>query len=284
MKKNILFLGFISLSTTFNAQVGINTASPQTTLDVVGNGASATIKDGFRAPRITKQQLAAKSAGVYGATESGALVYVTDITAPSGITPSLTQVAEVSGSGYYYFDGSIWKQVVNSTGFTNIYNSNGTLTGLRTVTTGGNQLNFNNSTNSSVSIVTNATEGRVTTSGTDRASIAMSSGTSVLNLFQDNAGVAQITTTGASTGMNIFTTNTTPITLGTNNLARVTVTSGGNVGVGTAAPETKLHVISGTATSNRYNIVDAANSTNQYAMIALRNTSPLATGNYSLLG
>lgn len=284
MKKIILFLGFISLSTTFSAQVGINTASPQTTLDVVGNGASATIKDGFRAPRITKQQLAAKSAGVYGATESGALVYVTDITAPSGITPSLTQVAEVSGSGYYYFDGSIWKQVVNSTGFTNIYNSNGTLTGLRTVTTGGNQLNFNNSTNSSVSIVTNATEGRVTTSGTDRASIAMSSGTSVLNLFQDNAGVAQITTTGASTGMNIFTTNTTPITLGTNNLARVTVTSGGNVGVGTAAPETKLHVISGTATSNRYNIVDAANSTNQYAMIALRNTSPLATGNYSLLG
>ncbi|MEI7489075.1 MAG: hypothetical protein WCJ72_17030 [Chryseobacterium sp.] len=174
--------------------------------------------------------------------------------------------------------------MVNSTGFTNIYNSNGTLTGARTVTTVGNQLNFNNSTNSNVSIVTNSTEGRVTTSGTDRASIAMSSGTSVLNLFQDNAAIAQITTGGASTGMSIATTNTTPITLGTSNLARVTVTSGGNVGICTAAPDTKLHVISGTATSNRYNIVDAANSTNQYAMIALRNTSPLATGNYSLLG
>lgn len=284
MKKTILFLGFISLSTALSAQVGINTPNPQTTLDVVGNGASATIKDGFRAPRITKQQLAAKSAGVYGATESGALVYVTDVTAPSGVTPSLTQVAEVSGSGYYYFDGSIWKQVVNSTGFTNIYNSNGTLAGARTVTTAGNQLNFNNSTNSNVSIITSATEGRVTTSGTDRASIAMTSGTSVLNLYQDNAAIAQITTTGASTGMNILTTNTTPLTLGTGNLARVTVTSTGNVGVGTATPDTKLHVVSGVAASNRYNIIDAANSTNQYAMIALRNTSPLATGNYSLLG
>lgn len=69
----------------------------------------------------------------------------------------------------------------------------------------------------------------MTTSETDRASIAMSSGKSVLNLFQDNAADAQIRTTGASTGMNIATANTTPITLGTNNLGRVTVTSGGNV-------------------------------------------------------
>lgn len=54
MKKIVLFLGFISLLTDLNTQVGINTSNPQTTLDVAGNGASATIKDGFRAPRITK--------------------------------------------------------------------------------------------------------------------------------------------------------------------------------------------------------------------------------------
>lgn len=224
MKKITLFLGFLSLSTAFNAQVGINTPTPQTTLDVVGNGASASIKDGFRAPRITKQQLASKSAGVYGATESGALVYVTDVTAPSGTTPSLTQVAEVTGAGYYYFDGSIWKQVVNSTGFTNIYNANGTITTNRTVSQGTNTLTFANS---------------------------------------------------ATTGTNHFSVDGTTFSVDAVN---------DRIGIGTTTPETKLQVISGTAISNRYNIIDAANSTNQYAFLALRNTSPLATGNFSLLG
>lgn len=284
MKKITLLLGFLAVAQNLQAQVGINTPNPQTTLDVVGNGASTSFKDGMRAPRITKQQLAAKLSGTFSATEIGAMVYVTDITAPTGTIPSLAQVAEITAVGYYYFDGALWKQIVNSTGDINIYNANGTLTGARTVTTAGNQLNFNNAANSSVSVITNATEGRLTAAGTNRGSLALSSGTSVMNFFQDNAGVAQITTTGASTGMNIFTTNTTPLTLGTNNLARVTVTNAGSVGIGTAAPAHRFHVVSDAAALNRFNLIDADAAANPYGILALRNTSALATGNYSLLG
>lgn len=282
MKKITFLIGFLAAVTNLYAQVGINTPNPQTSLDVVGNVTSTSSKDGISAPRITRQQLASKIAGNYAAAQVGALVYVTDVTTPTGTTPSLAQTVEITTIGYYFFNGTLWKNVNDNA--VNIYNSNGTLSGARTVTTGGNQLNFNNGTNSSVSVVTSATEGRLAATGVNRGSIALSSGTSVLNLFQDNAAVAQITTSGASTGMNIFTGGTNPITLGTNNTARVTVTGTGSVGVGTASPLHRLHVVSDVANLNRYNLIDADASTNQYGILSLRNTSALATGNYSLLG
>lgn len=58
----------------------------------------------------------------------------------------------------------------------------------------------------------------------------------------------------------------------------------GNVGIGTSAPTTRLHVVATTANANRYNLFDATAGTNQYGILTLRNTSALATGNYSLLG
>jgi len=56
------------------------------------------------------------------------------------------------------------------------------------------------------------------------------------------------------------------------------------IGIGTIVPQTKFHVVSTTPSSNRYNLIDATAGTNQYGILALRNTSALATGNYSLLG
>lgn len=55
------------------------------------------------------------------------------------------------------------------------------------------------------------------------------------------------------------------------------------IGLGTSTPETKFYVVSTTPASNRYNLIDATASNNQYGIVALRNTSALATGNFSLL-
>ena len=84
------------------AQVGIGTTDPKATLDIQGSPTLTSITDGIIAPRITGNQLQAKT---YTTEHVGALLYVTEIpTAASG------QVAEVNTPGYYYFDGSTWKQ------------------------------------------------------------------------------------------------------------------------------------------------------------------------------
>ncbi|WP_051890743.1 autotransporter outer membrane beta-barrel domain-containing protein [Chryseobacterium vrystaatense] len=55
------------------------------------------------------------------------------------------------------------------------------------------------------------------------------------------------------------------------------------VGVGTATPSVKLHVVATASSWNRYNLFDAPAS-NGEVNLALRNTSALAVGNQSLIG
>ena len=56
------------------------------------------------------------------------------------------------------------------------------------------------------------------------------------------------------------------------------------VGIGTNAPETKLHVVANVQSGGRFNIIDATEGTSQNMILSLRNTSPMATGGFSLLG
>jgi hypothetical protein len=65
--------------------------------------------------------------------------------------------ASIDAIGYYYFDGTAWAKLNMPV---NIYTSNGTLAGNRTVTTAGNSLNFLNGANS-VGIGTTGTQGIV---------------------------------------------------------------------------------------------------------------------------
>lgn len=62
------------------------------------------------------------------------------------------------------------------------------------------------------------------------------------------------------------------------------VTDTGYLGVGITVPTTKMHVVTTAANLNRYTLIDAPAGGNNLTILALRNTSPLAAGNFSLLG
>ena len=145
-KKFYYVLSFFLIGASVSAQIGINTAAPQMTFDIIGNATSVSSKDGLSAPRITRQQLAAKASGTYAADQIGGMVYVTDAAAPTGTIPSLAQTVEITTPGYYFFNGTLWKNV--NDGASNLYNSNGNLTGNRVVTQAANTLTFtSNATN-----------------------------------------------------------------------------------------------------------------------------------------
>ena len=90
MKKSSYLL-FV-LSTIFiYGQVGINTQTPETTLEVVGKPNDISHYDGIIPPRITGNQLSAKT---YSSTKKGAVVYVTSPS--SNLTGQVKNITEVA--------------------------------------------------------------------------------------------------------------------------------------------------------------------------------------------
>lgn len=90
-------------------RVGIGVDTPAATLEVAGEAGTATVLDGIIPPRLTGDELRAKT---YTAAQTGAMVYVTaGDTAPSG------QTVNVTTAGTYTFDGTVWKHIEN--GFKN---------------------------------------------------------------------------------------------------------------------------------------------------------------------
>jgi hypothetical protein len=90
-----------------NGTVGIRTVTPLATLDINGVPASATAIDGVIAPRLTGDQLFAKGS-IYGAAQTGTILYVTAAASPANQTSITTNV---SVPGYYYFDGVVWQRL-----------------------------------------------------------------------------------------------------------------------------------------------------------------------------
>ena len=100
MRKLSYFLLVIS-TTSIYGQVGINTQTPEATLEVVGKPIDVNHYDGIIPPRITGNQLAAKT---YSSAKKGAMVYATS--PPANLSG---QVINVTESGIYYFDGTLWQ-------------------------------------------------------------------------------------------------------------------------------------------------------------------------------
>lgn len=110
MKTLLIFLVPIIATSLINAQVGVNTDDPKSTLDVVGKLGTTDLV-GLQAPRITRAQLTTKGNALYGTNQTGALIYISDISGGD----ALSQRINISSVGYYYFDGSIWQKVTTGT-------------------------------------------------------------------------------------------------------------------------------------------------------------------------
>ena len=88
-------------------QVGINTSTPNSTLDVTSPGASITQVAGVQGSRLTLAELAAKGNTLYGTDQVGAIIYVTNISGGN----KTGQRQNINALGYYYFDGSFWQKL-----------------------------------------------------------------------------------------------------------------------------------------------------------------------------
>ncbi|UWX60754.1 hypothetical protein N0B40_00455 [Chryseobacterium oranimense] len=231
MKKNLLF-GIVIFPLFYSAQVGINTSTPAATLDATAKNTTGTTTnvDGLLIPRVDRQR-----AQSMASIPTSTLIYVNSIA-----TGTQTGTAvNINAVGYYSFDGSVWVKI-NTGNDVNIYNSDGTLTGNRTVEMGTNFLRFQNTaTGPFFRLLHTATDGQALLQGTSRAAMTWSSNAaSFLDIFQDVGSAGQVAIRGTSTGLFLgsATGSTAPVNLMTNGTTALTAINGGNVGIGTTAP------------------------------------------------
>ncbi|MEG0926696.1 hypothetical protein [Chryseobacterium sp.] len=135
MKKTILLLS-VWVIQEVHCQVGINTVTPYTTLDVTAKTTDGSRAEGVIAPRLTGDQIKAGDAQ-YTANLRGNIIYAT-----SAVGIASPKTVNITAAGYYFFDGSVWQKLNDGSLTSNIYNNNGTLTANRTVTMADKTLSF----------------------------------------------------------------------------------------------------------------------------------------------
>ncbi|NPA08645.1 MAG: hypothetical protein GXO46_06640 [Chlorobi bacterium] len=115
MKKSLTIVALSSFTFSLS-QVGVNTETPKTTLDVSAKRDSfGTITDnaqfyGLQAPRLTRAELTSLTSA-YGTDQKGALIYITDVSGGNASFPR----TNIDAVGYYYFDGSLWQKMSGGT-------------------------------------------------------------------------------------------------------------------------------------------------------------------------
>lgn len=148
MKKNIITLLALTSSSLVFSQVGINTPTPTSTMDIAAKNATGKSNniDGLLIPRVDRE----RAQSMTGIPVSN-LIYVDNVT-----TGTLAGIAKyIDKNGYYYFDGSNWIKLTAAAGTdTSIYNQDGMILANRTVQTGPFQLNFETTKQSGINIKT----------------------------------------------------------------------------------------------------------------------------------
>lgn len=102
MNKNIILLGALVASSMMFSQVGIDTQSPNATLDVVVTADKLNKPFGIIAPRVGGEVLR-NAGGQFNIAQDGAIVYATS-PVPSGTTG---RAKDVLSKGYYYFNATL---------------------------------------------------------------------------------------------------------------------------------------------------------------------------------
>ena len=119
MKKHYLLPFLLIMGYGISAQVGINTETPKSTLDVQAS-TDPTVPDGIIPPRLTGNQLLAKEAA-YNSAQNGAIVFVTE---PRTITTGAVKTLGVTTAGTYIYDAN----TLNSLSLPGIWTQMGSLT------------------------------------------------------------------------------------------------------------------------------------------------------------
>lgn len=218
MNYKSLILVVLFLSHSVFSQVGINNQTPKSTLDITANTTDGSKPEGIIAPRLTGDQIKLGDSN-YTSAQSGAIIYAT-----AAVTSASSKTANITSTGYYYFDGSLWQKMSGGGGGSsaNIYNADGTLASNRTVTMNANTLTFQGADSSTGSVKINGG----TSSQAGSVGIYKSDGTTRLGYlgFDDT----NLTYVAENSAKHIF--------------------SGGNVGINTSSPSSALEV-NGTATN-----------------------------------
>ncbi|WP_294251508.1 hypothetical protein [uncultured Chryseobacterium sp.] len=207
MKKRLMLGTVLSMfffaenASAQQGNVGINTLTPKTTLDIVAK-AGSTDADGLQAPRLTRAALTAKGNGVYGTDQAGAIIYISDITGGD----AASQRVNITATGYYFFDGNLWQKVGAGS---DLYKDNGVLTSNRTVSQGNNTMAFTSSATSGTSHFTvddatfnvNAVNDRVgigTNNPTARLEVNNGSTAGAVKIVDGTQGEGKVLTSDAS--------------------------------------------------------------------------------------
>ncbi len=139
MKKQLLTILTLSLGTMIFAQVGVNTPTPEASLDITAKTDTGTAIEGLLIPRVDRLKAQSMTN-----IPTSTMIYVNSIA--NGTLAG--NAVNISSVGYYFYNGTVWSKLLD----TNLYNADGTLTANRTVTQGTNTLSFNPTVNNGFSV------------------------------------------------------------------------------------------------------------------------------------
>lgn len=103
---SVYLLGMAVFSQSMLGQVGINTKTPNATLDITPKTTDGSKPEGLLIPQLDGNSL---KTAAYGTAQKGVIVY-----AKSPASPTDTKTVNVTAEGFYYFDGSVWQRMTGA--------------------------------------------------------------------------------------------------------------------------------------------------------------------------